>query len=85
VRSASGDDGRELFQCGAQRARIQGPRCYEPVRPISVLFSQNGRLSSTRAYGDRKKGKFYKMIFRILLRKENTKYSELKASKYLSN
>jgi hypothetical protein len=32
VRSASGDDGRKLFQCGAQRARIQGPRCNEPVR-----------------------------------------------------
>jgi hypothetical protein len=34
VRSASGDDGRKLFQCGAQRARIQGPRCNEPVRPL---------------------------------------------------
>jgi hypothetical protein len=32
VRSASGDDGRKLFQCGAQRARIKGPRCNEPVR-----------------------------------------------------
>jgi hypothetical protein len=32
VRSTSGDDGRKLFQCGAQRARIQGPRCNEPVR-----------------------------------------------------
>jgi hypothetical protein len=34
MRSASGDDGRKLFHCGAQRARIQGPRCNEPVRPI---------------------------------------------------
>jgi hypothetical protein len=32
VRSASGDDGRKLFQCGAQSARKQGPRCNEPVR-----------------------------------------------------
>jgi hypothetical protein len=38
VRSASGDDGRKLFQCGAQRARIQGPRCNEPVRQSSCLF-----------------------------------------------
>jgi hypothetical protein len=33
--SASGDDGRKLFQCGAERARIQGPRCNETVRPLS--------------------------------------------------
>jgi hypothetical protein len=32
-----GDDGRKLFQCGAQRARIQGSRCNEPVRPIYGL------------------------------------------------
>jgi hypothetical protein len=36
VRSASGDDGRKLFQCGAQRARIQGPRCNEPVRQLHL-------------------------------------------------
>jgi hypothetical protein len=38
VRSASGDDGRKLFQCGAQRARIQGPRCNEPVRQSTPVF-----------------------------------------------
>jgi hypothetical protein len=27
-------DGKKLFQCGAQRARIQGPKCNEPVRPM---------------------------------------------------
>jgi hypothetical protein len=37
VRSASGDDGRKLFQCGAQRARIQGPRCNEPVRQSTAM------------------------------------------------
>jgi hypothetical protein len=39
VRSASGDDGRKLFQCGAQRARIQGPRCNEPVRQSTVYIT----------------------------------------------
>jgi hypothetical protein len=36
VRSDSGDDGRKLFQCGAQKARIQGPRCNEPVRQSTI-------------------------------------------------
>jgi hypothetical protein len=37
VRSASGDDGRKIFQCGAQRVRIQGPRCNEPVRNLHLI------------------------------------------------
>jgi hypothetical protein len=40
VWSASGDDGRKLFQCGAQRARIQGPKCNEPVGPIYLYLAE---------------------------------------------
>jgi hypothetical protein len=51
VRSASGDDGRKLFQCGAQRARIQGPRCNEPVRPSTIYdateFTYLNRIRNT--------------------------------------
>jgi hypothetical protein len=47
VRSASGDDGRKLFQCGAQRARIQGPRCNEPVRQ-STSTSNRGYPPAAR-------------------------------------
>jgi hypothetical protein len=39
VRSTSGNDGRKLFNCGAQRARIQGPRCNEPVRKSTIYTS----------------------------------------------
>jgi hypothetical protein len=55
VRSASGDDGRKLFQCGAQRARIQGPRCNEPVRQSTIynltimLYSS---VITTHVYND---------------------------------
>jgi hypothetical protein len=53
VRSASGDDGRKLFQCGAQRARIQGPRCNEPVRQSKKDNNKIvPRLESARESGD---------------------------------
>jgi hypothetical protein len=48
VWSASGDDGRKLFQYGAQRARIQGPRCNEPVRQ-SLFMRYLGKMQMTNA------------------------------------
>jgi hypothetical protein len=53
VRSASGDDGRKLFQCGAQRARIQGPRCNEPVRtlPFWQLTKNRRYITSLKSKG----------------------------------
>jgi hypothetical protein len=47
VRSASGNDGRKLFQCGAQRTPIQGPRCYEPVRQSNLPLGKNSDTHCT--------------------------------------